>query len=273
MSQTTNMNIIITGSTKGIGLGMAREFLRRGHNVVISSRGQAAVDQAINELSAEFSRDMLAGQPCDVADYGQVQALWDAGIAAFGSVDYWINNAGRDGLQKNFAEMPPEDYTATVNTNLIGLMHCNRVAMAGMLAQGSGRIWNMEGFGSNGQTMERYGPYGSTKYALRYFTKVMVKECKGTCVEMCYLSPGMVLTDMLASVEMQSEPDWPRKRRVYNILADTVDTVTPWLVEQMLASKGNGAAVRWLTTPKVIGRFLMSRFKKRDVVSTVEQQA
>jgi NAD(P)-dependent dehydrogenase (short-subunit alcohol dehydrogenase family) len=267
------MNIVITGSTKGIGLGMAREFLKRGHKVVISSRGQAAVDNTVGQLGQEFRAEMIAGQPCDVADFNQVQGLWDAGVAAFGSIDYWINNAGRDGIQKSFAEMPPEDYVMTVNTNLIGLMHCNRIAMAGMLRQGGGRIWNMEGFGSNGQTMAKYAPYGSTKYALRYFTKVMVKECKGTPVEMCYLSPGMVLTDMLASKEAQQSADWARKKGIYNILADTVETVTPWLVENMLASKGNGAAVRWLTTPKVIGRFLMSRFRKRDVVSQIEHQA
>jgi NAD(P)-dependent dehydrogenase (short-subunit alcohol dehydrogenase family) len=261
------MNVVITGSTKGIGFGMAREFLKRGHNVVISSRGQQAVDDAVGQLSAEFPAAQIAGQPCDVGNYEQVTGLWDAGIKAFGSIDYWINNAGRDGMQKMFYEMPPGDYAATINTNLIGLMHCNRVAMAGMLEQGGGRIWNMEGFGSNGQVMEKYGPYGASKYALRYFTKVMVKECAGTPVEMCYLSPGMVLTDMLASPEAQAGPDWERKKRVYNILADTVDTVTPWLVENMLASKGNGAAVRWLTTPKVIGRFLMSRFKKRDITS------
>jgi NAD(P)-dependent dehydrogenase (short-subunit alcohol dehydrogenase family) len=266
------MNVVITGSTKGIGLGMAREFMQRGHKVMISSRGQAAVDEVVAALSMEFSAELIAGQPCDVSNYFQVQALWDAGIAAFGRIDYWINNAGRDGIQENFAEIPHEDYASTINTNLIGVMHCNRVAMAGMLKQGGGRIWNMEGFGSNGQTMKKYGPYGASKYALRYFTKVMVKECEGTSVEMCYLSPGMVLTDLLASKEVQAAPDWERKKGVYNILADTVETVTPWLVENMLASKGNGAAVRWLTTPKVIGRFLMSRFKKRDIVSQYEQK-
>jgi NAD(P)-dependent dehydrogenase (short-subunit alcohol dehydrogenase family) len=266
------MNIVITGSTKGIGLGMAREFLKRGHKVMISSRGQAAVDTAVTTLGQEFSPDMVAGQPCDVGNFEQVQALWDAAIAAFGSVDEWINNAGRDGVQEAFAEMPPEDYAATINTNLIGVMHCNRIAMAGMLEQGKGRIWNMEGFGSNGQTMAKYGPYGSTKYAVKYFTKVMVKEAKDTPVDVCFLSPGMVLTDMLASKETRAEPDWDRKKGIYNILADTVETVTPWLVENILAAKGNGAAVRWLTTPKVIGRFLKSRFIKRDIVTPFEEQ-
>ncbi|MEE4184911.1 MAG: SDR family oxidoreductase [Gammaproteobacteria bacterium] len=261
------MNIVVTGSTKGIGLGLAREFLQRGNQVVISSRGQAAVDAALAELSRDFPADRMVGQPCDVSDYDQVTALWDKAVEAFGSVDIWVNNAGRDGIQKLFHELPPEDYVATVETNLIGLMHCNHVAIGRMRAQGHGRVFNMEGFGSDGATMPKYGPYGATKYALRYFTKVLVKENKDAPVDIFYLSPGMVITDMLASEDIRQSPDWERKRRIYNILADRVDTVTPWLADGILAAKENGEAVRWLTTPKVIWRFLSSRFRKRDIMT------
>lgn len=261
------MNIVITGSTKGIGLGLAREFLRRGHAVMISSRGQAAVDAALAELRAGFPEARIAGQPCDVADRDQVQTLWDKACEAFGHVDQWINNAGRDGIQELFHELPPEDYVGTVNTNLIGVMHCNHVALRGMHAQGGGTIWNMEGFGSDGMTMPKYGPYGTTKYGLRYFTKVLTKECKDTPVNVCYLSPGMVITDMLASDEIRNGPGWDRKRKTYNILADRVDVVTPWLVERILAANGNGAAVRWLTMPKVIWRFLTARISGRDILT------
>jgi NAD(P)-dependent dehydrogenase (short-subunit alcohol dehydrogenase family) len=261
------MNIVITGSTKGIGFGMAREFLRRGHNIVISSRGQTAVNEAIAQLSGEFPSTQITGQPCDVGAFDQVQALWDAGTEAFGSIDIWVNNAGRDGIQELLHELPPDDYALTVSTNLTGLLHCNKVAIAGMRAQGSGKVFNMEGFGSDGSTMAKYVVYGATKYAVKYVTKALVKECKDSPVQMCYLSPGMVVTDLLISPEAQQEPDWERKRNIYNILADTTDTVCPWLVAGILATTKNGAAVRWLTTPKVIGRFLMSRIKKRDILT------
>ncbi len=262
------MNVVITGSTKGIGLGMAREFLRRGHSVLVSSRGQAAVDAAMAELGHDFAPELIVGQPCDVGDRTQVQALWDKAIAAFGNVDIWINNAGRDGIQKLFHELPPEDYAATVATNLLGLMHCNHVVLNGMHKQGGGTVWNMEGFGSNGATMARYATYGTTKYGLRYFTKVLAKESKGTPVNVCYLSPGMVITDMLISEETRNGPEWSRKRGIYNILADRVDVVTPWLVENVLAKHGqNGAAVRWLTTPKVIWRFLTAKLTGRDILT------
>lgn len=259
------MNIVITGSTKGIGYGMAREFLRRGHDVMISSRRPEAVTQAVTELSREFPDRKLLGEACDVADYEQVERLWQAAADGFGQVDFWINNAGRDGQKTPFFALSKEDYLLTVQTNLIGLFNCNRIVIPGMYQQGSGTIWNMEGFGSNGQIRMGASVYGTTKYALRYFTKSVSAELEGTPVRMCYLSPGIVLTDMLIPPPEARGPGWEQVKKVMNVLADTVETVTPYLVEGMLASDKNGDAVRWLTRPKVLWRFFMSRFRKRDL--------
>ena len=261
------MNVVITGSTKGIGLGMARAFLERGHSVVISSRGQAAVDKAVAELSQDFPPEKIAGQPCDVGVYDQVQALWDASAAKFGSIDIWVNNAGRDSDKKLFHELEPSDYVSTVNTNLIGIMHCCHVAIGEMRKQGGGKIFNMEGYGSDGRTMTKYAPYGATKYALRYFTKVMIEECKDSPVEVCYLSPGMVVTELLIEPGSQNDPDYARRRKFFNIVADRVETVSPWLVDGMLATTKNGEAIRWLTTGKIAARFAKSLVQKRDILT------
>ncbi len=259
------MNVVITGSSKGIGFGMAREFLKRGHAVMVSSRGREAVDRAVAALRAEVPGARVEGHPCDVADYAQVQSLWDAGARAFGRVDIWVNNAGRDGMKAPFFLVPPEDMRATIETNLIGLMHCNRVCMAGMWKQKGGWIWNMEGFGSNGAIRPTVSIYGSTKYALRYFTKAMVKELAKTPIKVGYLSPGIVVTDLLVPPPDKRGKPWEQSKKILNILADTVETVTPYLVEGMLAAKESGAAVRWLTDGKVRWRFFRSLFVKRDL--------
>ncbi|MDH4022930.1 MAG: SDR family oxidoreductase [Gammaproteobacteria bacterium] len=260
------MHVVITGSTRGIGLGMAREFLRRGHDVVVSSRGSAAVERAVAELRAEFTDREVVGKVCDVADYAQVQSLWDAAVAGLGSVDIWVNNAGRDGVKVPFFMLPPDDYVKTVNTNLIGLMNCNRVVIPGMYRQGAGMLWNMEGFGSNGAVRPAISVYGATKYALRYFTKAMILELKKTPVKVGYLSPGIVVTDLLVPPPERRDQNWERSKKILNILADTVETVTPFLVDGMLRAHGrHGAAVRWLTGPKVQWRFFSNMFRKRDV--------
>ncbi len=259
------MNVVITGSTRGIGLGMAQEFLKRSHNVVISSRHPDAVNSTVAELSARYPSQSVAGTAVDVSDYDQVQRLWDESIKALGTVDMWVNNAGTDTVNAMFDELPPEDIAKTVNTNLLGLMNCNRVAIPGMNHQGSGWIFNMEGFGSDGRVLPKKGPYGATKYAVRYFTKSMIRECENAPVNVGYLSPGIVVTDLLVPPPGERGEQWERTKQVLNILADTVDTVTPFLVEGMLAADKNGTAVRWLTTGKIAGRFMMSRFRKRDV--------
>ncbi len=264
------MHVVITGSTKGIGLGMAREFLKRGHDLVVSSRGSAAVEKAVAELRAAFPGRKVIGKVCDVADYGQVQALWEAAVASLGSVDIWVNNAGRDGTKVPFFMLPPDDYVKTINTNLIGLMNCNRVAIPAMYKQGTGMIWNMEGFGSNGAVRPTIGPYGTTKYGVRYFTKALIQELAKTPVKIGYLSPGIVITDMIVPPPERRDKNWERSKKILNILADTVETVTPYLVEGMLREHGkHGAAVRWLTSAKVQGRFLMSIFRKRDVFGPI----
>lgn len=259
------MNIVITGSTKGIGFGMAKEFLKRGHDVMVSSRGAPAVESAVATLRAEFPDRTIAGQPCDVADYEAVERLWSESVNGLGSVDIWINNAGRDGIKMPFFALPKEDYLQTVNTNIVGLLNCNRVVIPGMYQQGGGAIFNMEGFGSNGQTRPTASVYGMTKYGLHYFTKAVAEELKDTPVRMCYLSPGIVVTDMLVPPPDQRGERWEQTKKILNILADTVDTVTPFLVDGILESNRNGDAVRWLTPGKIRWRFFSSLFRKRDI--------
>jgi len=134
-----------------------------------------------------------------------------------------------------------------------------------MLAQGSGQIWNMEGFGSNDATQPGMAAYGATKRAVTYLNKALQKEVKGTAVQVNTLSPGIVVTDLLLSdYDLKSE-QWKKARKIFNILGDKVETVTPWLVEKILATDGSGAKVAWLTGGKAFRRFLTAGFNKRDL--------
>jgi len=260
------MNIVITGSTQGIGLGLAHEFLKRGHNVVISSRREAVVKTVVAALQSEYSERRIMGCPCDVGVYDDAQKLWNTAAAEFGTIDIWVNNAGTEVGQAMLFMQDPASIAATIQTNLIGLMYCNQIAIKGMYGQpDGGKIFNMEGFGSNGMVRNTVSVYGSTKCALRHFTKSMVAELKGTKVKVCYLSPGIVITDLLVPPPEKRGRGWQEAKKILNLLADTVETVTPFLVEGMLNAKEGGDAVRWLTPRKVIRRKLMSYVKKRDV--------
>ncbi len=86
--------IVITGSTRGVGLRMAREFLSRGCAVMVSGRTWQAVDSAVAQLKSTVQEPVVHGHPCDTGNYEQVEGLWAAAVQTMGGVDHWINNAG-----------------------------------------------------------------------------------------------------------------------------------------------------------------------------------
>ena len=264
--------IVITGSTRGIGRGMAEEFLRRGHHVVISGRRAEDVEAARHALSdAAAQGAKVAGLACDVSDAKAVQNLWDHACAELGKVDIWINNAGVSHPRQRAGEMQDKDIRSVQETNLLGMMLATQIAARGLLAQGGGTIYNMEGFGSNGMALPGMSLYGASKFALTYFNKALAAELKDSPVKICYLSPGIVVTDLLKrDMGHAQSKDFERTLRTYKILGDKVETVTPWLVEQMLKPQPHGARVAWLTGRKAGGRFLMSLFRPRTVISDAD---
>jgi NAD(P)-dependent dehydrogenase (short-subunit alcohol dehydrogenase family) len=257
--------IVITGSTRGIGRGLATAFLDLGCQVVISGRAQSTVDEVVAKLAERYGPEQVHGVACDVTELEQVQALWDGAKAHFGHVDVWINNAGVAHGQTTFWEQDAELIARVVETNVIGAMYGAKVALAGMLTQGSGQLYNMEGLGSDGRRVEGLTLYGTTKAALAYLTDALVEETRGTPIVVGALRPGMVVTDMLTT-QYQGKPDeWEEAKRIFNILADRVETVTPWLAEKVVNNERTGVRFAWLSRLKVLGRFLTAPFGRRDL--------
>lgn len=257
--------VVITGSARGIGRGMAEEFLKWGHAVVISGRSQESVDRVVETLAVGYDPDFVHGQPCDVACIEQVEALWNSAVRRFGRVDIWINNAGLGNKYRPAWDQDLHQMEALVKTNLLGAMFGTHVAYRRMVEQGHGQIYMMEGFGSDGRMRKGLTFYGASKSGLDYFTRSWINEMPDDSpVIVGSLSPGMVATDLLTGAYDDPE-EFERNRRIFNILADKVETVTPWLVEHILENDKNGARIHWLTNAKVLWRFATAAFNKRDL--------
>jgi len=248
--------VVITGSTRGIGFGLAREFLRRECGIVISGRTADRVGWAVAELAAEFGSNCIFGQPCDVTDFASVQALWDAAAKRYGRIDIWINNAGISHRQIDLAAIPPEDYRALVSTNILGTLYGASVAMRGMRTQGGGAIYNLEGLGSDGRHIQGLNLYGMTKYAVTYLTDSLSAEAKGSGVIVGAIRPGMVLTELISSQYTGRDEDWRRMQKVFRIIASDVKDVAPWVAKRVLANRRNGARIQYNSIWRMAGRII-----------------
>jgi NAD(P)-dependent dehydrogenase (short-subunit alcohol dehydrogenase family) len=261
--------IVITGSTKGIGLGLAEEFLKRGHNVVISGRRQDTVDAVVTKLNAG---GRAIGIACDMVDVAQVENLWRQSAKVFGRVDVWINNAGLINKYRNVGQLDPIDISSVVEANLSGAMNGTKVAAKAMEAQElvngtRGAIYNFEGFGSDGMTRPGMSVYGSTKRALTYFTGAAAKELKAKSIIVGYIQPGIVVTE-LGLGEAWGEPaaDIRSKKKFVMMFGDPVAPVASFIAEKVLTNTKPGARINWLSTPKLIWRVLTYKFIKRDPI-------
>jgi NAD(P)-dependent dehydrogenase (short-subunit alcohol dehydrogenase family) len=258
-------HVVITGSTRGIGLGLAKSFIDLDCSVTISGRSQSDVDRVVMELNSQHHAEPVIGFACDVRESDQVQALWDRSISRFTKVDIWINNAGWSGPQLTAWVISPDQAKEIIETNLLGEIYGSMVAIHGMINQGYGAIYNMEGLGSDGRMLEGLTYYGTSNAGRNYFNQSLIKEAKDTPVIIGTLNPGMVVTDLLTKQYEDRPEEWERDKRIFNILADRVETVTPWMAAQILKNDKSGVRISWSSRWKILGRFLTSPFTKRDV--------
>ncbi|MBU6378004.1 MAG: SDR family oxidoreductase [Gammaproteobacteria bacterium] len=273
--------VVITGSTQGLGMGYAREFLRRGHNVVLSGRSAERVAAAVQQLRSDFpaASAQIAGAACDVADLDAVQGLWDAAVAAFGRVDIWLNNAGYARTGARFADNTPAEIEAMVRANVIGSINAAQVAIAGMKRQGGGRLYlTLGGGGASGRVVPGMTVYSTTKRAVKYLADCLVKErreAQDESILIGTISPGINITEGMLR-EMRSVPAAQRVRALkqLNFIGEHVETTTPWIVERILADRKQGNDITWLTTGRLARRAVSMMFgARRDIISRYSIEA
>ncbi|KDP39501.1 hypothetical protein JCGZ_04165 [Jatropha curcas] len=244
-------NVLITGSTKGIGYALAKEFLKAGDNIVICSRSAERVESAVQNLREEFGEEHVWGTTCDVREGQDVKDLVAFAKKHLNYIDLWINNAGSNAYSyKPLAEASDEDLIEVVTTNTLGLMICCREAIKMMLNQPrGGHIFNIDGAGSDGRPTPRFAAYGATKRSVVHLTKSLQAELQMQDVQNVVvhnLSPGMVTTDLLMSGATTKQAKF-----FINVLAEPAEVVAEYLVPNIRSIPANGSRkptyIRFLT--------------------------
>lgn len=255
-------HIVITGSTRGIGFGLAERFLQKGHRVTLNGSHQERLDEALCRLNKY--RERVYGVEGDVADRESMERLFHSAVNRFGKVDLWVNNAGIGQPQKRLWELDDRAVKQLLAVNLLGVINGTVAAFNGMKLQGYGRIFNMEGHGSKGSIIDGMSMYGTSKSAVHYFTRAFAHEAGKSGIQFGEVSPGMVITALLLDTVSEPSEESRKWKGFYNLLADEVDSVTEFLVKRMLAATRTYERIEWLTKRKVLFRLLFGVFRKRD---------
>ncbi|XP_038885315.1 chlorophyll(ide) b reductase NOL, chloroplastic isoform X2 [Benincasa hispida] len=244
-------NVLITGSTKGIGYALARQFLKAGDNVVICSRSAERVESSVQSLREEFGEQHVWGTRCDVREGEDIKNLVTFVQKNLKYIDIWINNAGSNAYSfKPLVEASDEDLIEVVTTNALGLMICCREAIKMMLNQPrGGHIFNIDGAGSDGRPTPRFAAYGATKRSVVHLTKSLQAELQMQDVKNVVvhnLSPGMVTTELL-----MSGANTKQAKFFINVLAEPPEVVAEYLVPNIRSIPTNGSTrptyIRFLT--------------------------
>ena len=183
----------VTGSTRGIGLAIARALHGAGAKVAVVGREQARAASVAAELG-----DRAVGVWCDVAKADQVDAAIGAAERALGPIDILVNNAGltRDNILLRLSDA---DWDTVLDANLKGAFHTTRAVIKGMMKRRSGWIVNITSIvgltGNKGQAN-----YAASKAGLIGFTKSVAKEYASRGVLVNCIAPGFIETDMTAAL-------------------------------------------------------------------------
>ncbi len=183
---------VVTGSSRGIGLAIARTLAKNGCRVVINSRSQ----ERINSIASELQKHGLeiTGIGADIQTKEGADQLIQGAIEKWGGVDILVNNAGinRDNL---FLRMKEEEWDEVIQTNLKGMFHCTKASIRSMTRKKWGRIINISSVvgltGNPGQAN-----YSAAKAGIIGFTKTLAQEFGGRNITANVIAPGFIETEM-----------------------------------------------------------------------------
>ena len=251
--------IVITGSTRGIGKGLALEFCKKGHQVIINGRSAESVVKVVKEFENRFFE--VLGVAGNVADAKTFPSIISQAKDKYGKIDIWINNAGIPQDHNYFHTLEKEHIEKLIAVNLGSLMLGTKAALNFFKQQGHGLVLNMGGLGSDGRMIKKQSLYGTSKRAVQYFSKAVSMETEEKKIRVGLLSPGMVRTEFISAVDtMENTAEQKRTLKVFDILAEEVDVVCTYLVSRILKSTRKYDEINFLTFRRMAPKILRLMF-------------
>ena len=186
---------LVTGSTSGIGLGIAKALAAQGSNIVLNGFGDAKEIEALQAGIAQEYGVTTAYHPADMSKSVEIESMMRFAAEKFGAVDILVNNAGIQHVA-NIEDFPIEKWDAIIAINLTSAFHTTRLALPSMKAKNWGRILNVASVhGLVGSAQK--SAYVAAKHGIVGFTKVTALETAHSGVTCNAICPGWVLTPLV----------------------------------------------------------------------------
>ncbi|MGO4326789.1 3-hydroxybutyrate dehydrogenase [Cupriavidus sp. 2TAF22] len=199
---------LVTGSTSGIGLGIAQALAAQGANIIVNGFGDAeAAKREIAQAGAQAGAGIRVGyHGADMSKSAEIEDMMRYAEAEFGGADILVNNAGIQHVA-NIEDFPPERWDAIIAINLTSAFHTTRLALPGMKRKDWGRIINIASVHGLVASAQK-SAYVAAKHGIVGFTKVTALETAQTGVTANAICPGWVLTPLVQKqVEARAQKD------------------------------------------------------------------
>ena len=199
------LTALVTGAGSGIGAAVARLLADRGARVCVNDLREescAAVTEEINR-----SKGTAVSAPGDVANSDAVREIVDTTVQAFGSIHILVNNAGKGGTGKRFAQLEESEWTEMLRVNLGSVFAMTHVVLPHIPRDGSGRIINMSSmFGISGAAGSVH--YSAAKAGMIGFSKALARELAEEKITVNAVAPGIIDTPMFRARGVKPGPPW-----------------------------------------------------------------
>ncbi len=195
------MTAVITGSSRGIGLGIAKELLGNGFTVVFSARKESCEAE---EIRKEYP-DRAHFVSCDISDIDDVEKLVDEVKEKFGKIDLLVNNAGvAPKERKDILELSPEEFDYVTDINLKGTFFVTQKFVPLLKENKKSRIVNISSMSAYTASLNR-GEYCISKAGISMTTKLFAARLAEYGISVIEIRPGIIETDMTAKVKEKYE--------------------------------------------------------------------
>jgi len=193
-------NAIITGASRGLGLEIARSYVRAGASVLLCARDRDRLAQVRAGLSAEASSDQrIEAERADVSSREDVERFVERALQAFGDVHILVNNAGIYGPMGRIEDIDWHAWTRAIEINLYGPILMCRAMIPHFRARRYGKVIQLSGGGAT-NPLPRLSAYAASKAAIVRLTETLAEEVREDGIDVNAIAPGALNTQLLDEV-------------------------------------------------------------------------